>query len=555
MAWNLSCPDWQDRIREGRSLVPDLPLDTAASDRAVRVFNRLRLADVPDNPTLGEAAGDWFRDIVRALFGSWDAETQERHIREIFALVPKKNSKTSYGAGLMLTALILNARPLGKFLLVAPTQDVTELAFGQAAGMIDLDGYLSKRMKVQGHLKKITDTETGATLEVMSFDPQVLTGQKPTGFLVDELHVMSASAKAASAVGQLRGGMIAQPEAFGLFVTTQSEKPPAGVFRAELNRARSIRDGRATGPLLPVLYEFPPDVAADPVQWRDVSNWRMVAPNAGRSITIPRLIEEFATAQQLGVEEETRWASQHLNIEVGLGLISDRWRGADHWLAATDKTLTLEALLTRCEVSTIGIDGGGLDDLLGLTVVGRERDTRRWLSWSRAWVHSGVLVLRKSEAPRLRDLEQAGELVIVDDMEDAFQDAADVAARVDAAGVLAKVGLDPMGVGAIVDALATVGIEGNDRVVGVPQGWTLNGAIKTAEIKLASGALVHADQALMVWAVGNAKVEPKGNAVTITKQVAGAGKIDPLMALFNAVVLMSRNPEAVPPVDVFAMVA
>lgn len=544
MAWALSCPDWQDRIREGRSLVPDLPLDTAAADRAVRVFNRLRLADVPGNPTLAEAAGDWFRDIVRALFGSWDATTQERHIREIFALVPKKNSKTSYGAGLMLAALILNERPMGKFLLVAPTQDVTELAFGQAAGMIDLDGYLSKRMKVQGHLKKITDTETGATLEVMSFDPQVLTGQKPTGFLVDELHVMSASAKAASAVGQLRGGMIAQPEAFGLFITTQSEKPPAGVFRAELNRARSIRDGRATGPLLPVLYEFPPDVAADPAKWRDVSNWRMVAPNAGRSITIPRLIEEFATAQQLGVEEETRWASQHLNIEVGLGLISDRWRGADHWLAATDKELSLETLLTRCEVATIGIDGGGLDDLLGLTVVGRETETRRWLSWSRAWAHESVLALRKSEAPRMRDLERAGELVVVQDMEDAFQEAADVAARVDAAGLLAKVGLDPMGVGAIVDALAASGIEGNDRVVGVPQGWTLNGAIKTAEIKLASGALVHAEQALMVWAVGNAKVEPKGNAVTITKQVAGAGKIDPLMALFNAVVLMSRNPEA-----------
>ncbi len=72
----------------------------------------------------------------------------------------------------------------------------------------------------------------------------------------------------------------------------------------------------------------------------------------------------------------------------------------------------------------------------------------------------------------------------------------------------------------------------------------MNGAIKTAEIKLASGALLHALQRIMDWAVGNAKAESKGNAITITKQTAGTGKIDPVMALFDAVVLLSRNPAA-----------
>jgi phage terminase large subunit-like protein len=37
-------------------------------------------------------------------------------------------------------------------------------------------------------------------------------------------------------------------------------------------------------------------------------------------------------------------------------------------------------------------------------------------------------------------------------------------------------------------------------------------------------------QALLAWAVSNARVEPKGNAIVITKQASGAAKIDPLMA-------------------------
>jgi phage terminase large subunit-like protein len=46
----------------------------------------------------------------------------------------------------------------------------------------------------------------------------------------------------------------------------------------------------------------------------------------------------------------------------------------------------------------------------------------------------------------------------------------------------------------------------------------------------------------MAWAVANARVEPKGNAITITKQASGTAKIDPLMAAFNAIAWMSAHP-------------
>jgi phage terminase large subunit-like protein len=44
----------------------------------------------------------------------------------------------------------------------------------------------------------------------------------------------------------------------------------------------------------------------------------------------------------------------------------------------------------------------------------------------------------------------------------------------------------------------------------------------------------------MAWAVSNARVEPKGNAIIITKQASGTAKIDPLMAAFNAIAWMAQ---------------
>jgi phage terminase large subunit-like protein len=199
-------------------------------------------------------------------------------------------------------------------------------------------------------------------------------------------------------------------------------------------------------------------------------------------------------------------------------------------------------LLERNEVVVMGIDGGGLDDLLGLALLGREKGTRRWLLWSKAWANPTVLDRRKSEASLLRDFEAVGELVICKDFGDDIAEINQLAQQIYENGLLQAVALDPYGVGAIVDALYEVGISGQDAIVGINQGWKLSGAIKTAERKLADRTLVHGGQALMAWAVSNARVEPKGNAIVITKQASGTAKIDPLMAAFNAVAWMSANP-------------
>src|SRR5258708_12335627 len=191
MGWDLAVPDWRERIRAGHSLLPALPhLDRGQAKRAIAIFNKLRLPDVPGTPALAEAGGEWFREIVGALHGSVRPGTRERMIREVFLLAPKKSSKTSYGAALMETTLLMNERPRAEFLLIAPTVSLAHIAFSQALGMIDKDpdGFLLKRMHVQEHLRKITDRRTKATLDIKASDTSVLTTDQPSVVLFDQLH-------------------------------------------------------------------------------------------------------------------------------------------------------------------------------------------------------------------------------------------------------------------------------------------------------------------------------------------------------------------------------
>lgn len=548
--WDFSCPDWKQRLSDGRSLVPELPLDPELVRRAVGIFNNLRLPDVADQPRLRDAAGDWQRDVVAALFGSIDDEGIRR-VREALVLVPKKNSKTTGGGAIMVTALLMDPVPRQPYYLLGPTQEIAQRGFDQAAGMIEADPVLRKRFLIREHLKTIVDLRTKSFLKIQTFDEKVATGGIPKGLLIDEVHILGKMPYAARVLGQLRGGLVAKLDGFMVMITTQSDQPPAGVFRNELQIARAIRDGRLTGVaanMLPVLYEFPEEVQTDRNRpWENSKTWHMVLPNLGRSCHLSLLEADYASAKEKGEEEIRRWASQHLNIEIGLGLHSERWRGADYWEAAKDDSIqSLDDLLERCEVAVVGIDGGGLDDLLGLCVAGRERDTQRWLFWFHAWAHRSVLELRKVIAAELQGFADDGDLTFWDDGDEDIKGVADVVEKVAASGLMPEkdaIGLDPQGVGVLLDELSDREIT-EDQMTAIGQGFRLSSAVWSMERKLQNRTAAHLGGRLMAFCVGNAKAEQRGNAVLITKEAAGKCKIDPLIAGFNAVKLLERNPVA-----------
>lgn len=541
MDWTTACPDWERRVVERESLIAFPPLFPVESEEALRVFRELRVMDVVGSPAMGEICRPWLLDFVGSVFGSYNPETGRRLITEFFLLISKKNAKSTTAAGIMLTALIRNWRQSAEFLILAPTIEIANNSFYPARDMVRADEELSDLFQVQDHVRTITHRGNNSTLKVVAADNETVGGKKATGVLVDELWLFGKRANAENMLREATGGLASRPEGFTIFLSTQSDDPPAGVFRQKLQYARGVRDGRIKDKrFLPVLYEFPERMIKDG-QHRDNSNFYITNPNLGSSVDAEFLEREFQKAENDGEESMRGFLAKHLNVEIGLALQSDRWVGADFW-AQRGERLTLANVLERSEVVTIGIDGGGLDDMLAMAALGRDAETSDWLLWAHAWIHPIVLDRRKSEAQRFRDFERDGDLTIVKTVGQDIEEVADYVEQIEASELLDRIGVDQAGIADIVDAILDKKIE-QDRIIAIPQGWRLVGAIKTTERRLSDGDLIHGGTPLMSWCVGNARAEPRGNAVIITKQAAGSAKIDPLMATLNAVTLMSQNPK------------
>ena len=545
MEWSTACPDWRERIVAKRSLIP-APLFANEAAEALEVFKALKIVDAPGQPTFGEACEPWVFDFVAAIFGAYDAESGSRLISEFFLLISKKNSKSTIAAGIMVTALIRNWRHSAELLILAPTIEVAQNAYKPARDMVKADDELDELLHVQDHIRTITHRGNGAMLKVVAADTDTVSGKKAGHIFVDELWVFGKRAKADAMLREATGGTVSRPEGFIIWASTQADEEPAGVFKTKLDYFRDVRDGKINDPRsLPVIYEFP-EAMVEAEAYLRPENFYVTNPNLGRSVRQTWLEDELRKVKDATGGEKQVFLAKHLNIEIGLALSNNRWAGAEYWEAAGDKTLTLDSLLERSEVCTVGIDGGGLDDLFGLAVLGREKVTRKWLLWTHAWAHDDVLKRRADIATRLRDFERDRDLTISTDPMEPIDQAAGIVERVKDAGLLPEenaVGLDPAGVASLVDELEARGI-GVGMQVAVRQGFALSPASWGSEIKLKNGSLVHGARPLMAWCVGNAKVEVRGGAVVITKQSAGRAKIDPLVAAFNAIMLMARNPDA-----------
>jgi phage terminase large subunit-like protein len=554
MEWTTACPDWAERIVDGRSLIPCGALFPEEGAGALEVFKQLRLVDVPNRPTFGEAGDAWIFEFVEAVFGAYEGEDGDgqRKISEFFLVMAKKNGKSTLAAGVMLTALIRNWRQSNELIIVAPTIKAANNSFKPAADMVRADPRLSAAPGCSGFLHVIDNTrtirhlKTGATLQILAADTGTVAGNKAAFVLVDELWEFGARSGADAMMREAAGGLVGRPEGFLISISTQSDRPPAGIWRDKLDYARKVRDGAIVDPkFLPVIYEFP-DHMLKSEQYLEPENYYITNPLIGRTAWGRDWIKkELAKENEKGPSTRNVFLAKHLNVEISGALRADGWSGARRWASGADGALTLEAILDRSEVVVVAADGGGEDDLFGLSVMGRDEKTKDWLSWSHAFISEGGVELRRANDTLYRQFQDDGDLTIVSHLPDDIDGIIEVVRAVQASGKFSLMGLDKIGTSQVLlDELIEVGLIANETLVTVPQGISLMGAFKVVGRKLADGSFKHCGGAMMNWCAHNVIIVPTPTGSRVARDASGYGKIDPWVAMIDCAYLMLQTPEA-----------
>jgi phage terminase large subunit-like protein len=245
-----------------------------------------------------------------------------------------------------------------------------------------------------------------------------------------------------------------------------------------------------------VLYEYPKRCSRRSASARS-AYWYVTNPNLGASVD-PDFLERKLREAEFGTGEDSAQGiyAKHFNVEIGLQARIEfmGWRELLGGAGARGPSRS-----RRAHPALRGGDRGH-----------RWRRPRRpaWALHSRPRARNRALALLgaslgtrdRPAAPKAGCAEVArsarrGQLTIVKSPGQDVQELAQYVKQVFDAGFLdrdederekAAIGVDPVGIGAVLDELAAVGIP-RELVLGISQGYRMTGAVKEAERRLGAG--------------------------------------------------------------------
>lgn len=325
--------------------------DKKAAQSAVDFF-RLGLVHVN-----GEWAGQpfvlepWQEKVTRDVYGWKRRSDGTRRFRLVYVEVPRKNGKSTWGAGAALKGLVADGEPRAEVYSAAGDRDQARVIFDLARDMVTESPRLSTLL--QAYQYSIYNPKSKGFYKVLSADARGKFGSNPHTILFDELFVQPDDRLwVALTTGT---GTRRQPLVWAI---TTAGWDKLSLCYEQHEHANQVLEGvLQDDELYPVIFAAAPDA-----DWTDPKVWALANPSLGRTLKIDYLRTECRRAQET-VSKQNNFRRFHLNQWTEQ---ETRWMDTDDWKKCARPNLAIELKGQRCFG---GLDLSSRIDLSALSLV------------------------------------------------------------------------------------------------------------------------------------------------------------------------------------------
>ena len=341
----------QIRAKYGKEFAPYY-FDRKEAQRVVNFFER-RLTHAK-----GSTAGQkfilekWERRILRILFGWRRKDNGLRKYRVLYLEIPRKNGKSTLGAGLALYMLDGDKEAGSEVISAAADADQAAIVFETAKEMVLADTILSDRIVT--YRRSMAVHQTASSYKVISATPKTKHGTNLHAFLVDELHAQENR----DLVDVLITSMAFRAQPIQAYFTTAGYDKNSICWEYH-DYACKVRDGIIPDPtFLPVIYSIDPEKD----EWTDEKTWAKANPNLGVTVRIDYLREQCEKAKLVPAYENT-FKRLHLNIWTEQ---DSRWLPIEIWDACKQPIKISDLRGHEC---IAGLDLASTEDITAAVLV------------------------------------------------------------------------------------------------------------------------------------------------------------------------------------------
>lgn len=184
----------------------------------------------------------WTREVLRDIFGTLDPDGSRRY-RDVYLEIPKKNTKTTLCAGLVM-CFLATVRTAGTEVYSAATsKDQASIVFRAAAQMVQASPVLSQKFRLIPSSKRIVRVDDPSSFyAAISADGDIHDGIQPSLIVRDELHRWRTR-KALELNEILERGMITRTEPLAIDITTAGVVDESPLCWRRHEYTRQIQEG------------------------------------------------------------------------------------------------------------------------------------------------------------------------------------------------------------------------------------------------------------------------------------------------------------------------